>query len=67
MHWQKFQKLIMLIALSLRQPLADKDFSKKQRKKSGIGDIARYLNNMRVDAKDIAAIMARRFKVLERR
>jgi len=46
----------VLIALSLRQLLGDKDFG-KGRRKHGTGEIARYLDNMGLDAKDIAAIL----------
>lgn len=49
-------KLNVLIALSLRQLTGDKDFSSGRRK--GVGEIARYLAGMGLDAKDIAKILA---------
>jgi hypothetical protein len=48
-------KLNVLIALSLRQLTGDKDFSSTRRK--GVGEIAQYLANMGLDAKDIAKIL----------
>jgi hypothetical protein len=50
------KKLNILIALSLRQLLADKEFSGSEKRKQGIGELARYLNNMGLDAKDISEI-----------
>jgi hypothetical protein len=49
------KKLNVLIALSLRQLIGDKDFSKARRK--GIGDTAQYLAGMGLEAKDIAQIL----------
>ena len=49
------KKLNVLIALSLRQLLGDKEFSSEKRRQ-GVGDLARYLNSMGLDAKDIAEI-----------
>ena len=49
-------KLNVLIALSLRQLLDDHDFSGGGRRKQGVGEIARHLNNLGLEAKDIAAI-----------
>ncbi len=49
------KKLNVLIALSLRQLLGDKEFSGDKRKQ-GVGDLARYLNSMGLDSKDIAEI-----------
>jgi hypothetical protein len=46
------RKLNVLIALSLRQLLGDKDFSAKGRRKHGTGDVVRYLAEMGLDAKD---------------
>lgn len=50
------KKLNILIALSLRQLLGDKEFSSGEKRKQGVGEIARYLNSMGLDAKDIAEI-----------
>ena len=50
------QKLNVLIALTLKQLLGDKEFSGGDKRKQGVGEIARYLNNMGLDAKDIAEI-----------
>lgn len=51
------KKLNVLIALSLRQLLDDKEFGTKARRKHGTGDIVRYLASMGLDAKDIAGIL----------
>jgi len=51
------KKLNVLIALSFRQLLGDKDFSGGGKRKQGVGEVARYLNNMGLDAKDIAEII----------
>jgi len=50
------RKLNVLIALSLRQLLGDKNFSAK-RGKQGVGDLVRYLADMGLDPKDIAEIV----------
>ncbi len=50
------QKLSVLIAFSVRQLLSDKEFSGK-RKRKGVGDLARYLADMGLGAKDISAIL----------
>lgn len=50
------KKLNVLIALSLRQLLGDKGFSNGKRKQ-GVGELARYFNNMGLEAKDIAEII----------
>ena len=50
------KKLNVLIALSLRQLLGDKEFSGGEKRKQGVGEIARYFNSMGLDAKDIAEI-----------
>jgi hypothetical protein len=50
------KKLSILIALSLRQLLEDKEFSGSEKRKQGIGELARYLNSMGLDAKDISEI-----------
>jgi hypothetical protein len=51
------KKLNVLIALSLRQLVGDKDFSTKNRRKPGAGDLVRYLADMELDPKDIASIV----------
>jgi hypothetical protein len=51
------RKLNVLIALSLRQLLGDRDFSAKGKRKHGTGDVVRYLADMGLDAKDIAEIV----------
>jgi hypothetical protein len=50
------RKLNVLIALSLRQLLSDKDFTKSTRKQ-GVGDIVRFLADMGLGANDIATIV----------
>ena len=50
------KKLNVLIALSLRQLIGDKEFSGGKKRKQGVGELARYLNNMGLGAKDIAEI-----------
>jgi len=50
------KKLNVLIALSLRQLMDDKKFSGGDKRRQGVGDIARYLNNMGLEAKDISEI-----------
>jgi len=50
------KKLNVLIALSLRQLLGDKEFSGSDRRKQGVGELARFLNGMGLDSKDIAEI-----------
>jgi hypothetical protein len=51
------KKLNVLISLSLRQLIGDKEFGRKERAKKGLGDVARYLDNMGLDSKDIAEIL----------
>jgi hypothetical protein len=51
------KKMNVLIALSLRQLLGDNDFSSSGKRKSGVGDLVRYLNRMGLNAKDIADIL----------
>jgi hypothetical protein len=51
------RKLNVLIALSLRHLLCDKDFSAKGRGKHGVGDLVRYLADMGIEPKDIADIV----------
>lgn len=50
------RKLNVLIALSLRQLLGDKDFTKGKRKQ-GVGEIVHFLADMGLDANDIASIV----------
>ena len=50
------KKLNVLIALSLRQLLGDREFSDRGKRKQGIGEVARSFHNMGLDAKDIAEI-----------
>jgi len=50
------RKLNVLIALSIKDLNGEKDFDKKGRKQ-GAGELARYLNNMGLEAKDIADII----------
>lgn len=50
------KKLNVLIALSLRQLLGEKEFSGNEKRKQGVGELVRYLNNMGLEAKDIAEI-----------
>ena len=50
-------KLNVVIALLLRQLAQDADFSGKGKRKQGVGDIARYLASMGMDAKEIAPII----------
>jgi hypothetical protein len=50
------KKLNILIALSLRQLLGDKEFASNEKRKQGIGELARYLNNMGLDATNISEI-----------
>jgi len=51
------KKMNVLIALSLRQLLGDKDFSTSSKRKKGVGDLVHYLDGMGLDAKDIAEIL----------
>jgi hypothetical protein len=51
------KKLNVLIALSLRHLLGDKDFSQSGKRKQGAGDLARYLADMGLEANDIARIV----------
>ena len=50
------KKLNVLIALSLRQLVGEKEFSGGEKRRQGVGEIARYLNSMGLEAKDIAEI-----------
>lgn len=51
------KKLNILISLTLKQLNEDKEFGNKPGRKKSIGDIAHYLFNMGLDAKDIAEII----------
>jgi len=51
------KKLNVLIALSLRQLLGDKDFTTGGKRKKGIGEIVHYLAGMGLAPKDIADIV----------
>lgn len=51
------KKINVLIALSLRQLMGDKDFSGGGKRKKGVGDLVQYLNGMGLEAKDIAEIL----------
>jgi hypothetical protein len=50
------RKLNVLIALSVRQLLGDKDFTKGKRKR-GVAEIVYFLADMGLGANDIAAIV----------
>lgn len=50
------RKLNVLIALSLRQILGDKEFAKGKRRQ-GTGEVIRFLADMGLDPKDIADIV----------
>ena len=50
------KKFNVLIALSLRQLLGEKEFLGNKKRKQGTGELARYLNNMGLETKDIAKI-----------
>lgn len=50
------KKLNVLIALSFRQLLEEREFSGNKKRKQGVGELARYLNNMGIEVKDIAEI-----------
>lgn len=50
------RKLNVLIALSLRQLLGDKDFTKGKRRQ-GVGEVVHFLADMGLAANDIAAIV----------
>ena len=51
------KKLNVLISLSLRQLLVNKEFAGINKRKQGVGDLARYLADMGLPAKDIAEIL----------
>lgn len=51
------KKLNVLIALSLRHLNNDREFGAKSKRKQGVGELARFLDSMGLDAKDIAEIL----------
>lgn len=51
------KKLNVLISLSLRGILGDREFAETGKRKQGVGDMTRYLADMGLDAKDIAEIL----------
>ncbi len=51
------KKLNVLISLSLRQLIGDKEFDDKAKRKQGAGEYARYLASMGLNAKDISEII----------
>lgn len=51
------KKLNVLIALTIRQLNDDREFGAKSKRKQGVGELARFLDNMGLDAKDIAEIL----------
>lgn len=51
------KKLNVLIALSLRQLLNDRDFTTRGKRKQGASGLVHYLADMGLDAKDIADII----------
>lgn len=51
------KKLNVLIALSLRQLTGDSELIAKKKGKQGIGDSARYLADLGLDAKTISEIL----------
>lgn len=50
------KKLNVLIALSIRHLLGDKEFAKRKRRQ-GAGALTHFLADMGIDAKDIAEIL----------
>ncbi len=51
------KKLNVLISLTLRQLIGDKEFGKQTKRRQGAGDLARYLADMGLDSKEIAEIL----------
>lgn len=51
------KKLNVLIAISLRQLLGNTEFGGKKTRKTGAGELARYLADLGLGAKDIADII----------
>jgi hypothetical protein len=56
-HIEISKKLNVLIAISLRQLLDDKEFGATRKRKRGIGDLVRCLGDLGLDSKDIAEIL----------
>ncbi len=50
-------KLNVLISLSLRKLADNREFTKKEKKKRGVDENARYLADMGLEMKDIAQIL----------
>lgn len=50
-------KLNIVISLLLRQLAGDKKFDARAKGKKGIGQVARYLADMGLEAKEISAIL----------
>ena len=50
------KKLNVLIALSLRQMFDEKELLSNEKRKKGVGELARFFNSMGLEAKDIAEI-----------
>lgn len=51
------KKLNVLIALAIKQLLAEKSFDRGGKRRTGVSDIVHYLADMGLDAKDIAEIV----------
>jgi hypothetical protein len=51
------KKLNVLISLSIRQLNGEKEFGNKAGRKQGVGELARYLYGLGIDATDIAEIL----------
>lgn len=51
------KKLNVLIALAIKQTLAEKSFGQSSKRRTGVSDIVHYLADMGLDAKDIAKIV----------
>jgi predicted transcriptional regulator len=51
------KKLNVLIALSIKQLTGDRDLNSSKKRKSNVGDQARYLASMGLDPKDISLIL----------
>jgi hypothetical protein len=51
------RKLNVLIALSLRQLLDDRNFSTQRKRRQGAGELVQYLADMGLGAKDISDIV----------
>jgi len=51
------KKLNVLIAISIKQLLADNSFDRSGKRRSGVSDVVHYLADMGLEAKDIAQIV----------